>query len=126
MLAIGPDLALMHGVNTFGKCFEGFVTEDDAVRAAAEGVDDQFAFAGSEEHDGARFGLKSAEFAEDAKTFERTFMQLRADDGNVWLALLEESESIVIARRWRRRRHESAWAGRRFRPTGNSFRLLRR
>jgi hypothetical protein len=79
----------MHGVDAFRESFEGLVAEDDAVGAAAEGVNDQVAFARAEQHHRARAGLQGAQFAQDAKTFERTFMQLRADDGDVRSALFQ-------------------------------------
>ena len=53
VLAIGPDLALMHGVDALGESLERLIAEDDAVGAAAEGVNNEIAFAGGEQHDGA-------------------------------------------------------------------------
>ena len=95
ILAVGPDLAAMHGVDAFGEDFEGLVAKDDAMSAAAEGVDDEVALAGVEQHDGARLGLQGAKFAENAEPLERTLLQLGADDDHVGRAFLEKAEHAL-------------------------------
>jgi hypothetical protein len=54
VLAIGPDLTLMHGVDALRKSFERLVAENNAVRTAAEGVNHQVAIARGQQHHRAR------------------------------------------------------------------------
>ena len=95
VLAIGPHLSLVHGVNAFGENFEGFIAKDDAMGAAAERVDHKLALARFEQDDGARLRLQGTQLAQQAVAFERALLQVRADHGDIRLVLLEQSQSVV-------------------------------
>jgi hypothetical protein len=94
MLAVGPDLTPMHGVNALRKSFQRLVAEDDAVRTTAEGVNHQVSIARGQQHHRARLRLQRAQLAQHAKPLQRTFVQLRADDSDVRLTVFQERHCL--------------------------------
>jgi hypothetical protein len=92
LLAIGPHLALMDGMNAFAKSFERLVAEDYALRAEPECVNHQLAFPGIEQHDRASPHVRGTKFAQDVVALERSLLQLSADHRDIGLNFLQEGE----------------------------------
>src|ERR1700690_1219860 len=94
MKAIGPNLSFMHGVDAFAERFDGLVTENYAMGPESERVNYKGWVARTEEHYRARPCLKFTQLTQDAKTFERSVLQFRADYDDIGLNLFDERKRV--------------------------------
>ena len=98
-LAIGPDLAVMHRVDSLRQNLDGLIAKNDTASAAAEGIDYQLSLSGIKQHDSARAVGCAREVPKYSVTLESAIFQFCADDGDVRLLVFDQSKCLICANR---------------------------
>src|SRR5262249_19023724 len=84
VLRASPDLALVQAADAFAKHFDGAVAAEDAARAGAESIENNFRLLRIEQHDRANIGAGAAHLTQKIEAIQRLAIEGAADGENIY------------------------------------------
>lgn len=93
--AIGPDLAVMHGMDALAKYFQRLVPEYYATGTATKCIYDQFVVAGMEEHHAAGTGGHGPHLTQETVASQRIALKIGTNHEEIRLILPQQGEGGI-------------------------------